>query len=167
MFTNICYYFIRYYTYIAHYFNKLYSFFKKNPTKLIKNKFEIIKNNISKEICLNEIYQLPFDFILYNNTHIYFKIQDIDIHFNQSCSYKFLSMNIIVNELNFNIDLKGYYIIGNKINNYIIYYLLKLQHNIDANKNTYILTIIDHNIKIFNINETQTILFHLNDYSIV
>ena len=84
----------------------------------------------------------------------------------------FISISIRILELNFigNIEFKGYYIIGNKINLDIIYYLLKLQHNIeiigkDVNKK-YILTIIDQDVKIINIDETKIITFHLNNYTI-
>ena len=177
MIANILYYLIMGYTYIMHYFNKVFSFLKLEQQKQYsQDKLECIKNNNSREIYKNEldiIAPIHFDFIQYtmpdNNISIYFTVPTIDtLSIQERCSYKFISTSIYIPDLDFrnSVELKGYYIVGNKINCDIIYYLLKLQHNIDASQKKYTLTIIDQNVKIITIEETQTITFDLNNYSI-
>ena len=165
------------YTYIMHYFNKVFSFLKLEQQKQYsQDKLECIKNNNSREIYKNEldiIAPIHFDFIQYtmpdNNISIYFTVPTIDtLSIQERCSYKFISTSIYIPDLDFrnSVDLKGYYIVGNKINCDIIYYLLKLQHNIDASQKKYTLTIIDQDVKIMNIDETQIITLDVNNYII-
>ena len=177
MIANILYYLIMGYTYIMHYFNKVFSFLKLEQQKQYsQDKLECIKNNNSREIYKNEldiIAPIHFDFIQYtmpdNNISIYFTVPTIDtLSIQERCSYKFISTSIYIPDLDFrnSVDLKGYYIVGNKINCDIIYYLLKLQHNIDASQKKYTLTIIDQDVKIMNIDETHLITMELNNYII-
>ena len=181
MIANILYYLIMGYTYIMHYFNKVFSFLKlEQQNQYSQDKLECIKNNNSREICKNElviIAPIQFDFIQYtthttsisNNISIYFTVPTIDtLSIQERCSYKFISTSIYIPDLDFrnSVELKGYYIVGNKINCNIIYYLLKLQHNIDASQKKYILTIIDQDVKIMNIDDTQIITMDLNNYII-
>jgi hypothetical protein len=159
-----------------HYFNKVFSFFKFKQNEDKKDKLECIKNNNCREIYKNElviIAPIQFDFIQYtrpdNNISIYFTVPTIDaLSIQELCKYKFISTSIYIPDLDFrnSIELKGYYIVGNKINCDIIYYLLKLQHNIDALQKKYILTIIDQDVKIMNIDETDIITLDLNNYNI-
>ena len=160
-----------------HYFNKVFSFLKLEQQKQYsQDKLECIKNNNSREIYKNEldiIAPIHFDFIQYtmpdNNISIYFTVPTIDtLSIQERCSYKFISTSIYIPDLDFrnSVDLKGYYIVGNKINCDIIYYLLKLQHNIDASHKKYTLTIIDQDVKIMNIDETQIITLDVNNYII-
>ena len=100
---------------------------------------------------------------------IYFIVPTIDtLSIQERCSYKFISTSIYIPDLDFrnSVELKGYWVVGNKINCDIIYYLLKLQHNIDALQKKYTLTIIDQNVKIINIDETRLITLDLNNYII-
>ena len=177
MIANILYYLIMGYTYIMHYFNKVFSFLKLEQQKQYsQDKLECIKNNNSREIYKNEldiIAPIHFDFIQYtmpdNNISIYFTVPTIDtLSIQERCSYKFISTSIYIPDLDFrnSVDLKGYYIVGNKINCDIIYYLLKLQHNIDASQKKYTLTIIDQDVRIMNIDETRIITMDLNNYNI-
>ena len=178
MIANILYYLIMGYTYIMHYFNKVVSFLKLKQDQQKQDKLECIKNNDCREICKNELVILApiqFDFIQYttpdpdNNISIYFIVPTIDtLSIQERCSYKFISTSIYIPDLDFrnSVDLKGYYIVGNKINCDIIYYLLKLQHNIDASQKKYILTIIDQDVKIMNIDDTQIITLGVNNYII-
>ena len=177
MIANILYYLIMGYTYIMHYFNKVFSFLKLEQQKQYsQDKLECIKNNNSREIYKNEldiIAPIHFDFIQYtmpdNNISIYFTVPTIDtLSIQERCSYKFISTSIYIPDLDFrnSVDLKGYYIVGNKINCDIIYYLLKLQHNIDASQKKYTLTIIDQDVKIMNIDDTQIITLGVNNYII-
>ncbi len=180
MIANILYYLIMGYTYIMHYFNKVLSFLKLEHDQPKIDKLECIKNNNSREICKNElviIVPIQCDFIQYtthttsisNNISIYFNVPTIDtLSIQKPCSYKFISTSIYIPDLDFrnNIELKGYYIAGNKINCVIIYYLLKLQHNLDASQKKYTLTIIDQDVKIMNIHETHIINLDLNNYII-
>ena len=177
MIANILYYLIMGYTYIMHYFNKVFSFLKlEQQNQYSQDKLECIKNNNSREIYKNEldiIAPIHFDFIQYtmpdNNISIYFTVPTIDtLSIQERCSYKFISTSIYIPDLDFrnSVDLKGYYIVGNKINCDIIYYLLKLQHNIDASQKKYTLTIIDQDVKIMNIDDTQIITLGVNNYII-
>ena len=178
MIANILYYLIMGYTYIMHYFNKVVSFLKLKQDQQKQDKLECIKNNDCREICKNELVILApiqFDFIQYttpdpdNNISIYFIVPTIDtLSIQERCSYKFISTSIYIPDLDFrnSVELKGYYIVGNKINCNIIYYLLKLQHNIDASQKKYTLTIIDQDVKIMNIDDTQIITMDLNNYII-
>ena len=178
MIANILYYLIMGYTYIMHYFNKVVSFLKLKQDQQKQDKLECIKNNDCREICKNELVILApiqFDFIQYttpdpdNNISIYFIVPTIDtLSIQERCSYKFISTSIYIPDLDFrnSVDLKGYYIVGNKINCDIIYYLLKLQHNIDASHKKYTLTIIDQDVKIMNIDDTQIITLGVNNYII-
>ena len=137
----------------------------------------LLMNN-SQEIYKNElvtIAPIQFDFIQYttpdpdNNISIYFTVPTIDnLSIQEPCSYKFISTSIYIPDLDFrnSLELKGYYIVENKINCDIIYYLLKLQHNIDASQKKYTLTIIDQDVKIMNIDETHLITMELNNYII-
>ena len=178
MIANILYYLIMGYTYIMHYFNKVVSFLKSQQKIDKIDKLELIIDNNSQEIYKNElvtIAPIQFDFIQYttpdpdNNISIYFTVPTIDtLSIQKPCSYKFISTSIYIPDLDFrnSIDLKGYWVVGNKINYDIIYYLLKLQHNIDASQKKYILTIIDQDVKIMNIDDTQIITMDLNNYII-
>ena len=178
MIANILYYLIMGYTYIMHYFNKVVSFLKLKQDQQKQDKLECIKNNDCREICKNELVILApiqFDFIQYttpdpdNNISIYFIVPTIDtLSIQERCSYKFISTSIYIPDLDFrnSVELKGYYIVGNKINCNIIYYLLKLQHNIDASQKKYTLTIIDQDVKIMNIDDTQIITLGVNNYII-
>jgi hypothetical protein len=176
MIANILYYLIMGYTYVMHYFNKVNSFFKLENDQQKKDKLELIIDNNSQEIYKNElviIAPIQFDFIQYtrpdNNISIYFTVPTIDtLSIQELCSYKFISTSIYIPDLDFrnSIELKGYYIVGNKINCDIIYYLLKLQHNIDTIGKKYTLTIIDQDVKIINIDETRIITMDLNNYNI-
>ena len=177
MIANILYYLIMGYTYIMHYFNKVFSFLKlEQQNQYSQDKLECIKNNNSREIYKNEldiIAPIHFDFIQYtmpdNNISIYFTVPTIDtLSIQERCSYKFISTSIYIPDLDFrnSVELKGYYIVGNKINCNIIYYLLKLQHNIDASQKKYTLTIIDQDVKIMNIDDTQIITLGVNNYII-
>lgn len=177
MIANILYYLIMGYTYIMHYFNKVFSFLKHEQQKQYsQDKLELIIDNNSQEIYKNEliiIAPIQFDFIQYtrpdNNISIFFTVPTIDnLIIQEPCSYKFISTSIYIPDLDFrnSVELKGYYIVGNKINCDIIYYLLKLQHNIDALHKKYTLTIIDQDVKIMNIDETHLITLDLNNYNI-
>ena len=178
MIANILYYLIMCYTYIMHYVNKVFSFLKpkQNNVEVQLDKLELIIDNNSQEIYKNElviIAPIQFDFIQYttpdNNISIFFTVPTIDnLIIQEPCSYKFISTSIYIPDLDFrnSIELKGYYIVGNKINCDIIYYLLKLQHNIDALHKKYTLTIIDQDVKIINIDETRIITMDLNNYNI-
>ena len=63
----------------------------------------------------------------------------------------------------YSIDLKDYYINENILNPVVFYYLLKLQHNI-LYSGPYSLTIIDHDVKIINLDETDSIILDINEY---
>ena len=161
---------------MMHYFNKVFSFLKLEHDQPNIDKLELIIDNDCREICKNElviITPIQFDFIQYtrpdNNISIYFTVPTIDtLSIQERCSYKFISTSIYIPDLDFrnSVDLKGYYIVGNKINCDIIYYLLKLQHNIDASQKKYTLTIIDQDVKIMNIDDTQIITLGVNNYII-
>ena len=144
--------------------------FNPFPIKEQVTSLYLIKNNTGKEICKNELAILSpvvFDFILYkdtvNNNILYFKIPELFDY--KCCDYKFISVNMNIPELKqtYSIDLKGYYINENILNKLVFYYLLKMQHNIWYS-GPYSLTIIDQNVKIIKLDETDEIILDINEY---
>ncbi len=135
--------------------------------------------NIIKYISFNKAIQLdtnPYDFILYNNNTDNIIYSKVPSSFEYKCaSYKFITVNINTTndinkkeEINKHLDLKGFYIANNKIDKYVICYLLNQQHNINVCADTckYQLYIIDHNANIINIDEMSDITLYENEYII-
>lgn len=160
------------------------------------NEIQIIKdNNIIQSHSL-DAFQLTnndtmFDLIiytdytsLYQNTEIskqvdiivYYNDNIALLHFKHSdilyCNYKFISLTVkIPNIGEFSIKLSdstfNYYIVGNKINKLLIWYLLKIQHDINKeSENVYEIELIDNNVNILKIRENDEIVLNKDDFTI-
>ena len=159
-------------------------FYKKNvEIEIIKCNSLLLTTN-KNNLILDLIF--PYDFIIYSdysgitkiNKIIYYNTPiNFPINFNYDiCDYSFISLNITnVNKSNdidiYNIklssEIENYYIIGNKINKLMICYLLKSQHGIYDEIKTYTLNIIDANVNMLLLNETDEIIFNKSEYEIV
>ena len=94
------------------------------------------------------------------------------------CSFSFISCNITICPgegkdtsfaLHFSNDRFNYYIVNNRINKYIIFYLMYIQHGImfyEAEPYTYCLNIIDHNVNTCSITEMDEIVLDETTYTI-
>ena len=102
------------------------------------------------------------------------------IDFNRSYTYeessfKFISINLTYNNYTYPICLKNteynYYIVNNIIDKvFFQYYLvniLKVNLLEQFHDFRYILEIMDHNVNMFSLNETQYIIFKKDDYSVL
>ena len=116
------------------------------------------------------------DLVEKNNKIIYFKDSlEKTNYFYKSCNFHFISINISFNdekeEKLYSLKLlnpnENYYVVGNKINRLIIFYLLKQQYNLNLNiTQNYKLVIIDNNVNIKTITEKEEIVLNENDYEI-
>ena len=102
------------------------------------------------------------------------------IDFNRSYTYeessfKFISINLTYNNKTYPIYLKNaeynYYIVNNVIDKvFFQYYLVNILKVVlleQLNDFSYILEIMDHNVNMFSLNETQYIIFKKDDYSVL
>jgi hypothetical protein len=102
---------------------------------------------------------------------IYFEKVPPKIYYEES-KVNFIAIEIEYNTKKYNIDLKNndsnYYIVNNSLNqNFFKYYLKNvLKISIDEHNFNYICTFIDYNVDIFTLNQNQSLLFNLYDYSI-
>jgi len=91
----------------------------------------------------------------------------------EEADYKFISINLIYNENSYQIQLLteycNFYIVNNIIDNIFLHYyltdMLKIQTE-NIKQFSYKLEIMDHNINMFTLNETQFIVFKKNDYNV-
>ena len=91
----------------------------------------------------------------------------------EESDYKFISINLIYNEKSYQIQLLteycNFYIVNNIIDNIFLHYyltdMLKIQTE-NIKQFSYKLEIMDHNINMFTLNETQFIVFKKNDYNV-
>ena len=93
----------------------------------------------------------------------------------EESSFKFISINLTYNNNTYSICLKNaeynYYIVNNIIDKvFFQYYLvniLKVNLIEQLHEFKYILEIMDHNVNMFSLNETQYIIFKNDDYSVL
>ena len=93
------------------------------------------------------------------------------------CNYSFISINISISNnyeikdytLKFSSEFENYFIINNKFNKNIIFYLLYKQFNVcyDENISKYEIQIIDQNASLVKMNENDELILKLNDYEII
>ena len=153
-----------------------YMNFKNRNVCLVKNSNIVL--TVSPESM--EIYNIyPFDFYI---TNIFDCDNDLNynmLHFStptdieyEPCNYKFISTTLEINKKRITIDLfsktESFYNVGNRINRFVIGYLLKKQHGIDylLLDDEYTLHIIDHNVKTIVLTEKDELIFALDDYTI-
>lgn len=167
-----------------------------NEIEVIKNSSIICLYSTSKKnIKLEDLPSLNYDLIIVSNYFeeqnkessqkinkaIYYKCNDADKdkqleHDYTKCKFSFISVNvkIIRNEkeelysISLSNDNENYYIVGNKINKFFVYYLLKKQNNVifDDKNYEYKLILIDQNANIKTFSEKEEIILNENDYSV-
>jgi len=157
------------------------------------NNVEVVLNNqvvihLNKESLYSK---LPFenDFIIYSESEpMTSRVKkQIIHHFSEStpknifkyklCSYMFISSIVYleVKSLIVNYDLKlfcngsNYYVADNKIDKYIICYLLKQQKNVTCSPENckYKLNIIDQNANMIELSEKDVLYLHKDNYEII
>jgi len=93
------------------------------------------------------------------------------------CKFSFISLNVRLfvdckaksYVIKLSNDSENYYVVGNKINRFIICYLLKQQHGITCDKimQEYILELIDQNVNMKTLTEKDEIILNETDYKVV
>jgi hypothetical protein len=163
-------------------FNKSYDLQK--DIKIVKNGNELVSYN-SKELLL--LTSKKMDFFIYSdysecnemsdeeriNQVIYYEMPKSFDYI--CCNYRFISISIELEEnKNYSIklftDKENYFVSGNIITKYIIYYLLKRQNDIDENIKienfTYKMELFDNNANIVKLTEEEQIVLLVDNYFI-
>ena len=120
----------------------------------------------------NKITDSDSDFFISiqkRETILYKAINNIEI--NKMCNFHFINCSVNIQNENYIIRLQNndetYFIEGNVIDKFIIYYLLRQQHDKNYYNFNYILSIIDQNVKMITLDQSQSILLKQSDYQIV
>jgi hypothetical protein len=144
----------------------------------------INKDNITKEenisLLKNEYEPEKYDLIIYNdyntlkliNKVCYYKLPDKLIY--EQSLVKFLSLILLYNKESFEIilinDKYNYYIVNNVIDKkflyYYLYYVCKYYKLCKFEDFAYQLNLIDNNVNVKTLNETQSLTIGKNDYQI-
>lgn len=152
----------------------------------------VVGNKMVKMSNKESLYlELPIenDFIVYSHSVLQTsRINKLIIHhfsdsisndvFNYKlCKYMFISTilyleykSLIINyDLKFFVNGDNYYVVNNKIDRYVICYLLNKQLNVFSNPENckYNLSIIDQNANIVKMNENDVLHLHEDDYEIL
>lgn len=170
---------------------KILNFFERKHRDI-----EIIKSNsVCFSMALNEYnswfnYNYNYDFTIYShkndeestmyNRIIYHNVKNMLTNFSyEVCGYTFISIEVSIEDLidtektnKYYLTLKengeNYYIVGNRINKMVIYYLLKQQHSVDYPDNTpYMIDLIDFNVNMKVLTEKDTLYLFETEYIIV
>ena len=170
---------------------KILNFFERKHCDI-----EIIKSNsVCFSLGLNEYkswfnYNYNYDFTIYShksseestmcNRIIYHDVKNMMTIFSyELCSYTFISIEVSIEDLTdraktnkYHLTLKendeNYYIVGNRINKMVIYYLLNQQYSVDYPDNIpYIIDLIDFNVNMKVLTEKDTLYLFENEYIIV
>jgi hypothetical protein len=161
---------------------------KKPEIEIIK--FNDVINCIDKKhVSIHHL--LLYDFIVYSdysrpinsqssrvNKVLYSGVNAFPLNYSYSlCEFSFISLNVrlLVDSkaklypIKLANDSENYYVIGNKINRFIICYLLKKQHGIvcDDLTENYVLDLIDQNVNMLSITEKDEIILNENNYKVV
>ena len=155
--------------------NKDYvSVIKSNNVIFTSSLYNIIEQSQNKYFEYDFIMMTVYESTLSKeNKVILYKITSNDVIIDyEKCDYKFISMFIKINEEKYQLTLSNeyynYYVSGNVLNELFFCYLLKTQHNIDIDKNEikYMLELIDHNINIVILHETDELILGKSEYNI-
>ena len=170
---------------------KILNFFERK-----RRDIEIIKSNsVCFSMGLNEYnrwfnYNYNYDFTIYShksseestvyNRIIYHNVKNMLTNFSyEVCSYTFISIEVSVEDLidtektnkyhlTFKENGENYYIVGNRINKMVIYYLLNQQYSVNYPDNTpYMIDLIDFNVNMKVFTEKDTLYLFENEYIIV
>jgi hypothetical protein len=159
-------------------FQFLTDFYKR----FIIPEIELIKDNkvvttcIKKHITFNpeildfyiytDIETYPMNKLIFNNLSSFTDEYEL-------CSYKFPMIQIIFEKeeqyaITLHNSTENYYIANNKIDKYVIFYLLYKQHGVYKNpdKTFYMINLMDDKINIDFLNENDLIILNKDDYKI-
>jgi len=154
---------------------------KKAEIDIIKFNKELVSIN-RKNITIHHL--VLYDFIIFSdysndkvkvNKVLYFDFPRFPLDYNyEVCAFSFISINVITGSdkisrpIKLSSDTENYYVVGNKINRFLICYLLNKQHNINCDEVTgsYILEVIDHDVNIKTFYENDEIIFNKNNYTV-
>lgn len=159
----------------------------KDYVSVIKSNNVIFTSSLYNIIEQRQIINTEYDFIMMTfyekadedsqsskeNKVILYKMPSNDVVIDyEMCDYTFISMFITINEEKYQLTLSNeyynYYVSGNVLNELFFCYLLKTQHNIDIDKNDikYMLELIDRNVNILILHETDEIILGKSEYNI-
>ena len=173
-------YIFKYIIVIYNYVIKFFQLFKFNTENtlvtnllFIKNNSIILENNI-KYIYSNPIY--GYDYIIYKYKldnilfiSILYNIDNLKINNTLlPCSYKFIYINIKINNNNIDITniLNNFYVVDSILfNNIFMKWLIEYKLNLILDN--YTIIILDNNFKEFIIDNTQYIKLYYNNYDII
>jgi hypothetical protein len=195
---NLSFYLVLTYSYVEMYAKKLYNHENMSEIRKFietakkKPEIEIIKfNDVITSIDRKHFsihHLLLYDFIIYSdysgpsssrvNKVLYSGVPVFPVNYSYSlCEFSFISINVRLfvdsKAKSYSIklanDSENYYVIGNKINRFIICYLLKKQHGIvcDDLTENYVLEIIDQNVNMKTLTEKDEIILNETDYKVV
>ena len=155
-------------------FKKLFS--EKNVVN--NSKIEIIINsevkNTIKPVNYQYLNEINYDFVIYNdNVNRILHFNNIDKFSYNLCNYKFINVDIIFGEndiytIKLYSEKENYFIENNRINKYVLCYLLKKQHGVykDHSSVEYKLSIFDNNVQSVFLSEKDEIILRIDDYEI-
>ena len=159
----------------------------KDYVSVIKSNNVIFTSSLYNIIEQSQIINTDYDFIVMSvyektdedshsskeNKVVLYKMPSNDVVIDyEKCDYKFISLFITINQEKYQLTLSNeyynYYVSGNVLNELFFCYLLKTQHNIDIDKNDikYMLELIDHNINIIILHETDELILGKSEYNI-
>jgi len=159
----------------------------KDYVSVIKSNNVIFTSSLYNIIEQRQIINTEYDFIMMTfyekadedsksskeNKVILYKMPSNDVVIDyEMCDYTFISMFITLNEEKYQLTLSNeyynYYVSGNVLNELFFCYLLKTQHNVDIDKNDikYMLELIDRNVNILILHETDEIILGKSEYNI-
>jgi len=168
MFTQFCYNMVMFYTYICFYLKKLYVLLNIGAGE--KDGGIMIYQDCVES--WRSVHHLPSvklrgvgDFVIHtdkNDKQIIYFGHPFKLYETPACTYKFISTVATVDGKKYTIlDDGRFFMVGNRINKYIVKYLLK-----DLKIDTYSLDIIDQNANFITLGENDEIVLNLNTYEI-
>lgn len=167
------------------YFNLVNDYLKYDNNDELSNYTIVILNNKYSLIEDTKNIDVNYDYLIYNlkNEKINYRIINNNevpvknITDYDKCNYNFMNITVVIRQnnddkcldLKLSTDAMTYYIVDNELNDSIIKYVIKEQHNIEPETytNEYVMTIVDHNINIVNLTNKDKIIFHKDNYEIV
>jgi len=162
----------------------------KNKPEIQIIKFNDVITSVDKmRVSINHL--LLYDFIIYSdysrpinsqssrvNKVLYSGFPVFPLNYSYSlCNFSFISINVRLfvdskaklYPIKLANESENYYVTGNKINRFIICYLLKIQHGIvcDDLTENYVLELIDQNVNMKTLTEKDEIVLNETDYKVV
>lgn len=130
-----------------------------------KKKNITFNSDIMDFFIYTDIETYPMNKLIFNNLTSFTDNYEL-------CSYKFPMIRITMDDKEYIITLHNYketyYVANNKIDKYVIFYLLYKQHGINKNpdKTKYMMNLMDDNINIEILNENDLIILKKDNFTI-